>query len=321
MRRGWYLGMVAASTLTGCVSYTTEIRREATRGDVTVAVEEAHAPSRGLGRVEISVRSIPSDVQLLGATLSDSAQSFCSGVRATNIGREGGRAPDAPLVPGEHVALGFPRLGPLDSDAPHLDLWLGTSHGTHRCVTIPLAAPGQHLEWSMNERFTVGLDLDIEGFPSSLGPVDRFFGFPVEVGAWFGRYHAEVGAGVAGAACPDSQCPAPSDGGKLNYSTAIPIFAGVRWIGHEWGQNSIGAGLRYRAMHFAADTYEGRKNFWAHGPVLSPYFGFTSPPTNGKGGGRQALIAIEVPIGYAFAEGGDGSVSVGVNIAMLFTMF
>ena len=315
-------GCLVAPLLAGCVSYSSEIRREVTRGDLTVAVERARQPTRKTARVDLTVTSIPPDVRLVEATLSHSARSFCGGPRATDFGRAGGRPKDAPLVKGERFSLEFETVEPLEGDAPHLDLLLGTPHGTRRCVSVPLTAPGRHLSWETKERFTVGVDIGIEGFSASLGPVATLVSIPVELGVWFGRYHLEVGAGPAGAGCRDTACPVDSDK-HIDYSTVFPVFAGVRYNAWESGEYAVGVDLRYRAAKLAADTFQGRETYWMQGPVIAPYVAAVMPVSSdgSKGGAREALIGLDVPLGYAFAENGKHAFSFGVNLALFFTAF
>jgi hypothetical protein len=102
------------------------------------------------------------------------------------------------------------------------------------------------------------------------------------------------------------------------------LQAGVGRTLYEKGDFAIGANLRYRAMHLVADTREGREEFWTHGPVIAPYGALVEDIEGARhafGGSREGLLGVEVPVGYAFAETGERSVTVGVNFRLLFTVF
>jgi hypothetical protein len=312
----------------GCVGYRAEVARDIQRGEVTVRVQEITGrPQRGgETRVDMVVREVPPGLRLRGASVSGFKQSFCEGVPASKLGREAGRGVAAPLVPGEHLSLAFDPIGMylLALPSPRLDLSVETARGARRCVSLPLADAGKPLRFDARQRFTVGVDLSFEGFPAELGPVSQVLTFPLQVGMWIDRYHLEVGAGIATAGCPESHCQRPSEQQRINYATAVPIFAGVRMIAWEYHELSIGAALRYRAIRLAADTFEGHRTFWMQGPVLAPYIGSAMPflhlGARDAGGAREDLIAIEIPVGYAFAENGERSVSVGANFTTLFTV-
>jgi hypothetical protein len=301
------------------------VGREVQRGDVAVRVDDANLDRRSEAAIGLTVKHVPRGVRLRAASLSGNSRALCSGADALRVGREAGRDANAPLLPGERIGLGFgvfPRSFRPNA-WQHVGLLLETELGSLRCVAIPITEGGQPLAFRPRQRYTLGLDVSLEGFTSWLGSVSQLVTVPLEAGVWLGRIHPEVGAGIAGAGCPDSRCNAPSKDQRINYANAIPIFAGARVVAFETGSLSLGASLRYRAVHLAADTFVGRESFWMHGPVLSPYIGAVTPVTNGgeMGGAREALIAFEIPLGYAFAENGRQTFSAGMNLALLFTAF
>jgi hypothetical protein len=147
------------------------------------------------------------------------------------------------------------------------------------------------------------------------------FGFPVTVGAWAGTWHFDVGGGIAGGGCPEPTCRSTEKDSTIDYANAFPLFGGVRRNVFERGEIAVGLGLRYRALHLAADTLAGHVSFWSHGPVASPYVAFTSPSFRGLGGMRASAIRVEVPVGYSMASEGRRALSIGANFAFQLTVF
>lgn len=317
---------LGACLLAGCVSYRASIQKDVRRGDFDVRVEEATGRRGNQSRLTLVMQRVAAEVRLARASLSADSGSVCEGIEATRMGREGGRPADAPLANGEWITLEFSGGGlqTMAAKGAHLDLLVRTSQGKFRCVSLPLEKEGRPLEWEALERFGFGIDLSLEGYPSELGPVSQIVTFPVEFGVWAGRVRFDVAAGIAGAGCPETHCAAPSQDQKINYANSWPILAGARMPLYESGEWSFGAGLHYRGIRLAADTFAGHEAFWAHGAVFAPYVGAAAPVAkdgSGMGGAREGLIALEVPIGYAVAENGRHSLSVGVNLAWMFPAF
>jgi hypothetical protein len=201
-------------------------------------------------------------------------------------------------------------------------LLVETPLGAKRCLSIPVS-DGRKVEWEPGQHFTLGLAFSIEALTTQVAAVDRVVTLPLEVGAWLGRYQVHAGAGIGGSGCPEPNCPTSKDS-KINYSNAFPFFAGVRRSVYDSGELSFGVAVRYRAIHLAADTFEGRKTSWMHGPIIAPYFGAATPVRtdgSGIGGARESLIALEVPVGYDVATNGEHTLTIGMNLAMYFSAF
>jgi hypothetical protein len=324
----WRAGPVLAALAVfepGCVSYTAAVHDDVRRGDLAVRVEEATLGRRSELGLAVTVQHVPRGARLRGASITTVAVAHCRGDDAVRMGREGGRRVDDPLVPGEHVTLAFGtfpnRL--LGANPLYLGVLLEAPGGAVRCLTLPIASGRAPLDWRPRQRYTLGVDVSVESFASWLGPVSEMVTLPVEAGVWLGAVHPELGAGVAGAGCPESRCKPSTKDQQINYATAVPFFAGARVVAFETGDVSLGATIHYRAVHLAADTFAGRQSFWMQGPVVSPYVGGAGHvvPGTHMGGAHEALIALELPLGYAFAENGRQSFTVGLNVAMLLTAF
>jgi hypothetical protein len=325
-----FLGALVSFGMTGCFSYTARLGPEVRRGDVRVLPVEARTratrlapPSRFDTTVWVKVTGVPANVRLREATLASAGAAPCSGPVAARLGREEGRGATAPLVAGETLAFEF-ALADLGAFAAHpsLDLLVETPLGAQRCVSVPLSDDRANVAWEPRRRFTVGLDLSLEGLTAEVGSVDRLVTVPISVGVWLGKYQVHVGAGIAGVGCPEPHCATTADS-KINYATSVPVIAGVRRILYESGELSLGVGLRYRAMRLVADTFEGRTATWMHGPILAPYIGAGTPVrTDGSdlGGAREALVAFELPVGYGVTTDGEHTVSIGVNLSMLLSV-
>lgn len=318
-------GVGAALGAAGCWTYTAPMDRTVTRGQVSVDLETATGTPDSTAELVLRLRTVPAKVRLKQASATSGAV-ICGGVRAVRLGRSSGASLDAPLVPGERLTLAFGSAGleALSAKAPRVDLIVRLENGEHRCIPIPLTAAGGTLPWRTNERFTVGVDLSIEGYTARLGAVSQVVTAPLMLGAWIGSYHLEAGGGIAGAGCPEDRCTPPSQRQRINYANSAVLVAGVRRSVFETGSVSMGAALRYRAQYLAADTRTGRESFWAHGPLFAPYIGVTPPVSEQakwRGGAREALIGFEVPVGYVFAENGESSPSIGVNLTFMTTAF
>jgi hypothetical protein len=273
----------------------------------------------------VSFHHVPRSARLAGAFVTSGDGIPCRGAGAVRLGREAGRGVEEPLTNGETITLGFTEgaMATLASPFPHLDLALVAADGDRRCVSLPITSGGP-VAFTADERVTIGSDVLLEGFTSSLGPVSRLLGVTLQAGYWVGVTHAELGVGLIGAGCTVPTCPPPDKDSRIDYSTSVLYFAGGRRPLYERAEFSFGAALRYRAMHLAADTAVGRQTLWAHGPVIAPYV--ASVPTvsslgNGLGGSKEQVLALEVPIGYAFAENGRRSPVLGVDLSLLFTAF
>ena len=314
---------LVAGCLTGCFSHATQIDRHVERGDVRVHVQSARAAPAGDVRLTAVFERVPRNVGLLRATLGSVPVGSCeAGLDAEQLGRSQARTVDAALVPGERITFGFhnPAFPYLLGAEPRLDLLLLTPLGSQRCIPIPLSEQ-RELYWEPVERWTFGVGFSLEGFTDRIGAVSQIVTLPLEVGVWLGDYHLELGAGFGGAGCSEDRCEAPSPDQTINYSTIFPIHAGVRRALFEWSELSLGAQLRYRAMQLAADTFQGPERYWIHGPVLSPYIAAVPAVHEGAskvGGSRAALVGLDVPIGYVFAETGQRALSVGFNLTLFF---
>jgi hypothetical protein len=307
------------------VTVSANVGRTVTQGSFSTHVERVAARPSKETRMAVVVEEVPSDVKLLEASVSAGAVAPCGGIRATRLARTAATSAEAPLRADERIVLGFPAeaMAPLSEPGARLDLLLESSQGTRRCVPVPLVSQNRKLDWQIDQRFTAGVDLSLEGYPSRIGSIQQLAAFTATFGVWLDRYRLEAGIGLGGAGCPDDTCPVDSADGdmKIDYTTIVPFHAGVQTPIWEGGELSVGLGLRYRAAKLAADTYEGRESTWMHGPVAAPYFAAVSPvDPRGWGGSRVGLAGLEVPVGYVFAENGDRAVGIGFNIRMFFTV-
>jgi hypothetical protein len=301
------------------------------RDRLRVEIEELSIPgesleNRGL-QVALQVAESAPNTRLLRAVLSSYADGYClDGAHATRLGRSGQSNGSAPLARGERLVLEF-SSGAIDIAAEpnaHLNLLLESPTGTRRCVTLPVGDGRRELEWRYDQRFTVGLDFGIEGFPARLASVDRFIFAPLSLGVWVDRYHLDWFGGIAGSGCPEDSCPVDEEAEEhIAYATSWVLGAGIERSLWERNESSVGVGVRYRVLHLAADTFEGRESFWAHGPVIAPRLGVATPfhERTRIGGARSGLIGFEVPIGYLFADDGERSLSVGFTVRSYFTVF
>lgn len=320
------LCLAAALTSLGCGSFTAPIRRTVARPGMTARVESASARHTNEVRVAFVVERAAPGLKLLQASVSAGSEQPCSGFVAPLLSRSGAPSVSEPLKTNERIVLEFPSeaMDTLVAEAPRLDLLVESKRGTHRCIPLELAEGRRRLEWGYDQRFTIGLDVSLEGFTNWNAPVSSLVGFVPTFGAWVGRFRLEIGAGIGGAGCTDSFCPIDQEAeSKVDYTTVFPLHAGIEAPVFEVGEFSFGVGARYRAVKLAADTYEGRQRFWAHGPVLAPYFAAMTPQwTEAKlGGSRLGLIGLEVPLGYTLAENGEDAFSIGFNVRSFFTSF
>jgi hypothetical protein len=315
---------LAAATM-GCATVSAPIGRTVTRGEVTARVEKAASRPVRETRVAVVMERVPPGTKLLGAFVATDGEPFCEGAHADMFSRSGAQDQTAPLSNGERVILEFPpaALDTLTSPSPRLDLLVGSAQGTHRCIPLELTDGERALDWEYDQRFTVGVDLSLEGFTNSLGSVTQLATIGLTAGMWIDRVRIDVGVGVGGAGCSDRYCEVEDpEESKIDYTTVFPLHAGVEVPVWEAGEFSFGVGARYRAVKLAADTRVGRESFWAHGPVLAPYLAAVVPVTPyGLGGSRLGFAGVEVPVGYFMAENGEHAVSVGFNLRMFFTTF
>lgn len=332
--RQWWTGSVTGSSTwvavlpllvgsSGCVSLSAPLNRHVEHGALAAQLERAGARPAGETRLSLVLSRVPPGARLIGAALSESPVAFCNEGLAKSIGRDA-RAEGDPLRRGDRLTLEFAdsALVTLSEPEAHLDLLLVSEAGTERCFRLPL---GAGVQWSYDQRFTVGLDLSVERFVGESGPVSQIVTVPITLGAWVGATRFELGAGLGGAGCPEEHCDIDEKANtKINYSTFWPMHAGVQRALWEGGESSVGLAGRYRVMKLAADTRdEGRFSAWAHGPVIAPYYGL-GPPVLGKigvGGSRTGLLALEIPIGYVFGAGAENVVSLGVNLRVFATSF
>ena len=315
-----------------CTSIRADVDQTVQRDRLRVEIQElALPPTEDIAnrRLQMAIQiadSAPNN-KLLRAVLGSYADGYCAkGVEADRIGRSGSSDPSAPLAPGERLTLEFPdgAIGIVAAPNAHVNLLLESPNGARRCVTLPLAEGQRALEWRYDQRFTLGLDFSIEGLPARLGSVDRFFVLPLSLGVWLDGYHLQLLGGIAGAGCPEDSCAVNEEADEhINYSTAWMLGAGVDRPLWEHKESSVGISVRYRALHLAADTFDGRESFWAHGPVIAPYLGVVTPldQRTRTGGARNALIGFDLPVGYLFAGNGQRSLSLGFAARSYFTVF
>jgi hypothetical protein len=318
---------VAALTAAGCVTYSAQLDRRLQRGGALVTVDSAIAKRNDQSRVVLTVGGVPEGVKLLEASLSAEDDFPCSSQAiADAIGRSSGRGAKEALVAGERISLGFPKgtFGFLTQNMSRLDLLVETPKGAQRCIPIPLREGEAEIEWQARERWTLGLDISLEGFTDRIGSVTQFLTFPFTVGYWLDSTHLEIGGGIASSGCPDSSCEPESEDMRINYTTSYLLLAGLDRPFFETGEFSLGGGFRYRVMYMAADTFGGYESYWMHGPVLTPYIGAVPPIPKGSrgiGGARQALVGLEIPIGLAFSQDEELCLTLGANLRMRFTFF
>lgn len=309
----------------GCVTHSAEVRRTVEVGQLTARIESAGARVRDV-RVAMVTERVPPAVKLLRAWIASGGEPYCSGFEGTRFGRGADRPATEPLREGERLVLEFPgrALTSLVEPEPRVDLLLESEKGTRRCVPLLLTSRGARLAWQTDQDFTAGTDFSIEAYPSRLGPVSALASWMGTFGVWLGEYRVEVGAGIGGAGCPDDSCPVdnPEDM-SIDYTTVFPLHAGVHTPLWESSVTSIGIGFRYRAVKLAADTFSGRESFWVHGPVLVPVIGAGAEPipSTDLGGARSFFVGLELPIGYAFSETGEQSLSVGLSLRTFFLTF
>jgi hypothetical protein len=319
------LGSVACTSAHAPIDLT--VQRDKLRVEITELAIPTEVPDRRRLQVALRIAETAPNTKLLRAVLGPHADGYCfQGVNADRIGRSGPTDAGTALTPGERVVLEFrfDAVAIAAEPSAHLNLLLETPNGARRCVTLPLGDGQSAPEWEYDQRFSVGIDLGLEGFTAGLGSVRQIVAMPLSLGVWFDAYHLELSGGLLGAGCPDDRCKVPEDTeARIDYSTSWLFAAGLErplWEHAEW---SFGFGVRYRALHLVADTFEGRESFWAHGPVLTPRFGagMDLDEHTGLGGSRSGFAGIEVPVGYLFAENGDRSLSVGVTLRFFFTVF
>jgi hypothetical protein len=323
--------LLVALASVACSSVRANVDQTVQRDRLRVQLEELSIPRPDPDdrRVQLAIQITDAapNTKLLRAVLSSYADGYCSeGVVADRFGRSGSSDASAPLARGERLMLEFPH-GAFDITAEqdaHLNLLLQSPNGARRCVTLPLGDGRRVPEWRYDQRFTVGVDFAIEGLPARLGSVDRFFVFPLSLGVWLDRYHLHVFGGIAGAGCPEDSCAVDEEADEhIDYATAWMLGAGVDRPLWEHKESSFGISVRYRALHLAADTFDGRESFWTHGPVIAPYLAVV-PPFDERtriGGSRSGLIGFDLPVGYLFAENGDRSLSVGFTARTFFNAF
>jgi hypothetical protein len=331
--RAWFPWWVAwtAWLSGGCVSYSTTIDHEVRRGDLRVNLESAAALRPGdvslrepprESRVTLTVEQAPAGVTLLDANLGGGEMPPCPWAGHALIARSGGRAATAPLESHERLTLAFPTGGfeVLQKDSPRLDLLLQTPEEHLRCVSLPASDEGRRLRWEVDQHLTIGARADAEAFTSHLGPVNYLLTFPLTVGFSFGPYRVEGDVGISAAGCPDTRCPrtAPDTNGRT--SAVFSFGAGFSRALFESQSWSFGAAVRYRASHLAAETFQGHEQLWMHGPVLAPYIAMVTETPSGVVGAHGFLFGFEFPVGYAFAENGDQTVTVGFSLTMLASL-
>jgi hypothetical protein len=320
--------VIAGLQLSGCASYTTPIARDVTRGNLQIQVERATAVRHESAvRVGLLVHRVPPGVRLLGANLTNSGGIPCeTGASARKLGRQGTLASAEPLRAGERIALEFDfgAIRSLAGSTPYLDLWLETQEREQRCVPIPLTDGTRALKWQVTRPGTLGADLSFEGLTDRLGPVSNVNTAALTLGLWLDEYHAAVGAGIVGAGCPEDACQRPSEDQRIDYSSGFFGYVGVERQLIEKGAFAFGGAVRYRVMQLGADTFEGRQDFWSHGPVIAPLFAVVDDIARENpdiGGAEGGLIGIELPVGYVFAGNGDRSFSIGGNLRLFLPVF
>jgi hypothetical protein len=311
----------AAWFSTGCVSYTATIDHDVRRGDLRLKLDSAtvlrprdpvHDRLRET-RLSLTVEQVPADVTLLDAQLSSRTAPLCVWSQDARVGRSGGRESTAPLETNERLTLGFPSgFEVLHDESSRLDLLLETPEKHLRCVPVPVTDDGRPLQWRADQHLAIGVAFGVEEFTTHLGSVMQLGTFPLTVGWWVGPYRAEVAAGLALAGCPDTRCPVTAADSHINNSTTFVLAPGVGRALFEGGSFSVGATVRYRAVHLAANTFHGQEQLWMHGPVVIPYLGI--------GSAREFLLGFEFPVGYAFAENGDQTATVGFGLSLLGTV-
>ena len=320
------LGSALLSNAGGCVRYLAPVERDFERGDVVFHVESVAARRLGEAHVVLATRRVPAGVTLLRATVSDVPRACEDGAYATRLGRDRASTPEAPLVAGERMTLTFAEgsLATLAGAPAHLELLLRAHNGKVRCLALALADSGAPLAFEAQERWTLGLEGSIEAFARHIGPVSQVVLLPAALGVWIDDVHVNAGGGFAWAGCPETHCARPTEDQTINYATGFLGFAGAGMSLYERGEFALGASFRYRVFTLPADTRAGREEHWAHGPVLSPFVAAVAPPATPSDemkGSREALIGLEVPVGYAFAENGERAVTVGGNLRTFLTIF
>jgi hypothetical protein len=314
-------------SVTGCVSYTAQIQRSEQLGDIRVKLDSVTVKRGGDSRLTFTVSSVPRGVKLLAASVTADSDPLCdSGRAAEKIGRSSGKPVQDALVSGEQISFSFfdEANSAITGESPRLDLLVESPEGVQRCIRIALDVDNAGLDWRSNQRWTLGIEISGEGFTSRFGSVTTIISLPVTLGYWLEDYHLEIGGGIASATCPGSICEPETEDMEVNYTTSYVLFAGVDRPFYEDGHISLGARLRYRVMYLGADTNDGYEGYWAHGPVLVPYFGGGPPLIEGKstmGGAKEALASIEVPVGIAFSKSGWFTLTVGGSLTFRATAF
>lgn len=322
-----FLGIMVAFTVNGCVSYSAQIQRTERRGDFRIKLDSATVQRGGEATVTMIVQSIPKGVKLLEASVSASGDRLCeSKITAKKIGRSSGKSVQEALTSGERIGFGFNERAffVLTGESPRIDLLVETPKGVQRCVPISIRDDDTEVEWRARQRWTVGIDLTLQGFTSRLGSVSQFVSFPLTFGYWLNAFHLEVGGGVVASGCPDSVCEPESEKMRIHYSTGAIMFAGVDRPIYEFSEISVGAGFRYRVMYLTADTRDGYERYWMHGPVFAPYIGAVMPVAEGEsgiGGAQEGLAAFEIPISGAFSSGRPFTLTIGGSLRFRFTSF
>lgn len=308
----------------GCTTLQAPVDRTINRGEFSVHVERAAAREMNEVRVALVLKRVPAGTKLLRAHVSGAGQTYCLGPQATKLSRSAAPAAGDPLRTDERVVLEFEAttLGRFAGPAPRVDLLVQSAKGTHRCIPLELTEGDQKLEWDYDQRFTLGLDMSAEAYTNSLGPISGLIAIEGTLGVWLGRYRLELGGGAAGAGCAKEYCPVEKDS-EVDYKTVYPLRVGVQTALWEKGEYSFGVSARYRAVKLAADTRTGRESTWMHGPIIAPYFGMAMPVVKetGLGGSRGGLLGLELPVGFAIADNGERSLSIGLGIRSFFTVF
>ena len=320
-----FLLCCAPSSLMGCTTLQAPVDRTIGRGEFSAHVERAAARQGKEVRLALVLKRVPAGTKLLRAYASGEGWIYCSGPQAAKLSRSAAPTASDPLRSDERVVLEFPAeaLDRLVGPAPRVDLLVESARGTHRCMPLELTENDQKLEWDYDQRFTVGLDMAVEGYTNPLGPFSRLVPFEGTLGLWLGRYRLELGAGVGGAGCDEKYCVVEEKDSSIDYKTVYPMHAGVQTALWEKGEYSFGVSARYRAVKLLADTRTGRESAWTHGPLVVPYLGAALPVVKGTslGGSRGALIGFELPLGFAMAENGKRSLSIGIGMRSFFTAF
>jgi hypothetical protein len=324
--------VVVAGSLEACVGYAAPVDVRAQRGDfrlraASVAVPEVRAAGgerNGEVRVVLDAEAAPPGAVPTGAWLTARGGRCWTGVAATQLGRTGARTAEEPIREGERLTFAFPTAAaPLGEASPTLAVLVRTPDGPARCMVVPLSEDGQPVPLAVAERFTVGLEMGLQGFAPNPGPTFQVITIPVTVGVWLGDYHVALGAGPLGAGCNEPECPVTSpEEGNVEYATG---FLGLASIGRPVLRASaveLHAEVRYRFMTLPSDTHAGRQVVIAHGPTLEPIFAVVSEPLAGSkatGGSREGLIGIGAPVGYVVSDRGGGVVF-GVDLRGFFTV-